>query len=164
MRLCGYIPSMRVRRLIYRRVFRMNVGNTTVIYGGAEIRAPRNVWIGEHAIIGHHAILDGRLGLKIGKNVNLSSGVWIWTMEHDPQAPDFAAKGGEVVIEDFVWISCRAMILPGVRIGQGAVVAAGAVVVNDVPPYAIVGGVPAKVIGQRNKDLTYRLTWYQPFF
>lgn len=142
----------------------MKIGSTTVIYGGAEIRAPWNIEIGEHSSIGHRAILDGREGLHIGENVNLSTGVWIWTLEHDPQSPCFAAKGGPVVIEDYAWISCRATVLPNVRIGQAAVVAAGAVVTHDVPPYSIVGGVPAKIIGQRNQDLRYQLSWYQHFF
>jgi acetyltransferase-like isoleucine patch superfamily enzyme len=90
--------------------------------------------------------------------------VWIWTLEHDPQSPAFATTGGPVVIEDYAWVSCRTVILPNVRIGRGAVVAAGAVVTRDVPDYAIVGGVPAKVIGERSRDLNYELSWYQPFF
>lgn len=60
-----------------------------------------------------------------------------------------AISKGNIVVEDDVWIGCRSTILSGVRIGQGAVVAAGSVVTKDVPPYAIVGGVPAKVIKYR---------------
>jgi acetyltransferase-like isoleucine patch superfamily enzyme len=162
--LCGYLPSQHIRRFLYHRIMGMQLDRTTVIYGGAEIRSPRQIRIGRHSIIGHHAILDGRNGLTIGENVNLGSGVWIWTMEHDPQDPQFATAGGPVCIEDYVWISCRVVVLPGVRIGRGAVVAAGAVVAQDVPPFAIVGGVPAKVIGQRNQNLSYTLAWYLPFF
>lgn len=62
---------------------------------------------------------------------------------------------GKVVIDDYAWVSTNAMIMPGVTIGEGAVVAAGAVVTRNVEPYAIVGGVPAKKIGERNKDLDY---------
>lgn len=160
----GSIPSQHIRKFLYSRVFGMRLDPTAIIYGGAEVRSPRNVCIGKHTSIGHHAILDGRNGLTIGDNVNLSTGVWIWTLEHDPQSSDFGTAGGPVVIEDYAWVSCRAVILPGVRIGKGAVVAAGAVVTKDVPPYAIVGGVPAKVIGERTQDLRYELTWYQPFF
>ena len=162
--LCGRIPSQRLRRTIYRDVLHMSVGKTTVIYGGAEIRDPEKIAIGEHSVIGHYSILDGRCGIQIGENVNLSSGVWIWTMQHDLQDPAFGVQGGPVVIEDYAWLSCRTVVLPNVRIGRGAVVAAGAVVTKDVPPFAIVGGVPARVIGQRNTNLTYNLSGYQPFF
>ena len=164
LRLTGYIPSVRLRRYIYARLWGMRVCANTVIYGGAEVREPRKIKIGEHTNIGHGAVLDGRMGLTIGENVNLSSGVWIWTLQHDPQSPEFGAKGGPVMIEDYVWVSCRTTILPGVTIGRGAVVAAGAVVTKSVAPYTIVGGVPAKPIGCRTDNLTYVLGEYQPFW
>lgn len=163
-RLCGYIPSQRIRLFLYRRAFRMTLGKSTVIYGGAEIRDAWNIRIGEHTIVGHGAVLDGRRGLTIGENVNLSSGVWIWTLQHDPQSPVFGINGGPVVIDDYAWVSCRAIVLPGVTIGRGAVVAAGAVVTKSIEPYTIVGGIPARPIGRRSDRLTYTLTGYQPFW
>ncbi|MBT9489739.1 MAG: acyltransferase [Rubrivivax sp.] len=135
----------------------MRIGANSYIYMGAEIRHPKGIEIGDDCIIGHRSILDGRLGIKIGKNVNFSTGVWIWTVQHDPQDSNFKDEGGAVIIEDYAWISCRVVILPNVRIGTGAVVAAGAVVTSDVDPYTIVGGVPARKIGERNRDLRYRL-------
>ena len=102
-------------------------------------------------------MLDGRAGLTIGNSVNLSTGAWIWTMQHDVNDPQFAATKGAVVIEDYAWISSRTTILPGVTIGKGAVVAAGAVVTKSVAPYEIVGGIPAKKIGERDRNLTYTL-------
>lgn len=159
----GKIPSQTIRQFIYKNVFNVKIGKKAVIYGRAEIRSPENLSIGDYSIIGHDAVLDARAGLEIGKNVNFSSGVWIWTMQHDPQDPNFGVKQGKVTIKDYAWVSCRTVILPGVTIGQGAVVAAGAVVTKDVPDYAIVGGIPAKVIGQRNRDLQYQLGDYLPF-
>ena len=163
-RVAGYIPSRHLRRWVYRFLFGMRISRTAVIYGGAEIRSPRRIAIGEHTIIGHGAILDGRHGLRIGSNVNLSTGVWIWTAQHDPQSPDFASRGGPVVIGDYAWLSSRCTVLPGTRVGEGAVVAAGAVVTEDVPSYAIVGGVPARTIGHRTRDLRYELKGRQAFF
>ncbi|WP_370630610.1 DapH/DapD/GlmU-related protein [Mucilaginibacter sp. 21P] len=84
----------------------------------------------------------------------------IWTLHHDYNSPDFAQAGAPVVIEDYAWVCSRAIILPGVTIGRGAVVAAGAVVTRDVAPYTVVGGTPAKKIADRNPDLVYNLGEY----
>jgi acetyltransferase-like isoleucine patch superfamily enzyme len=132
--------------------------------GGAEIRAPKNITIQAYTIIGNNVILDGRAGITIGSKVNLSSEVAIWTVQHDPQAADFGIKSGKVVVEDYAWLSFRSVVLPGVTIGEGAVVAACAVVTKDVEPYTIVAGIPAKKIGERNRDLNYTLAeGYIPF-
>lgn len=156
LRFTGNIPSHFIRNLIYKRIYRMQIAEKAVIYGGSEIRAPYNIEIGEGTIIGDESKLDGRNGISIGKNVNFSTGVWIWTDQHDPQSPGFESKkGGLVVIGDRAWISSRVIILPGVNIGEGAVIAAGAVVTKDVEPFSIYGGVPAKRIGDRNKSLIY---------
>lgn len=161
--LCGYIPSHTIRLLIYHHFFKMSIGDGSTIYGGAKLRSPWRIRIGQNSIIGEDTLLDGRGELIIGNNVNLSTGVWIWTMQHDKDSPWFAPVPGTVVIDDYAWISSRATILPNVTIGKGAVVAAGAVVTKDVLPYAVVGGVPAKIIGTRNKDLRYTLTNRLPF-
>ncbi|WP_461453691.1 acyltransferase [Mucilaginibacter sp.] len=97
------------------------------------------------------------MGLTIGNNVNISTQVVIWTLHHDYNSPDFAQAGSPVIIEDYVWLCSRAIILPGVTIGEGAVVAAGAVVTKNVEPYTVVGGVPAKYIAKRNTNLNYDL-------
>ncbi len=152
----GLFPSHFFRKLVYR-VFGMSIGKRAVIYGGAEIRRPEWIKIGCGSVVGNDAILDGRLGIEIGCNVNLSSGVWIWTVQHDHQSKDFKDVGGAVRIGDRAWISCRVVILPGVCVGEGAVVAAGAVVTKDVEPFSVVAGVPAKKIGDRRRDLDYSL-------
>ena len=88
----------------------------------------------------------------------------IYNSEHDVQDPSFKAVKSPVIIEDYVFIGPRAIILPGVKIGTGAVVAAGAVVTKNVPERAIVGGVPAKEIGQRQlTDFRYRLGRFRLF-
>src|SRR3990167_2794487 len=84
--------------------------------------------------------------------------VIIYNSEHDINSEDFEPIYGEVEIEDYVFIGPRATILPGVKIGKGAIVAAGAVVTKDIPEFAIVVGVPAQVIGERkNKNPHYKL-------
>jgi acetyltransferase-like isoleucine patch superfamily enzyme len=153
----GKLPSQHLRHWLYRRVFHLTLGRDSVIYNSCEIRNPRGITIGDFTSIGDQCTLDGRGGLTIGNSVNFSTGVWIWTMQHQVNDPEFGCESAPVVIEDFAWISCRAVVLPGVRIGKGAVVAAGAVVTKDVEPFAVVGGVPAKKIGERSRDLRYRL-------
>jgi acetyltransferase-like isoleucine patch superfamily enzyme len=134
------------------------IGRKVRLYHGFEVRKPRNLQISDGSIIGTGAILDARAGLFIGKNVNFSSEVAIWTAQHDPQSSSFDAKVLPVRIEDNVWISFRAVVLPGVTVAEGAVVAAGAIVTKDVPAYSIVAGIPARVIAPRNKNLDYDLS------
>lgn len=141
----------------------MQIEPGAVIYGGTEFRAPNKIHIGQNSIVGNDCLLDGRSELFIGQNVNISSGVWIWTQHHDMQSSNFDIVGDKVTINDRVWLCSRSIILPGVVVGEGAVVASGAVVSRDVPPFAIVGGIPAKIIGTRTRELTYQLGDSVPF-
>jgi acetyltransferase-like isoleucine patch superfamily enzyme len=153
----GYIPSHTIRNNLYK-LLGLNLGKGSTIYSRAEIRSPHKIVIGMHTVIGNQAILDGRGGLEIGNNVNFSTGVWIWTVQHDKDDPYFGSLIKKVVIRDYAWISCRTTLLPGITIGEGAVVCAGAVVTKDVDPYSVVAGVPAKKIGDRKRNLKYKLS------
>ncbi|WP_197481854.1 acyltransferase [Rhodococcus sp. D-6] len=154
--LLGRIPSKRIRTASAAHLLRMTIDPTAQLYRWREIRSGRNIRIGAGTIIGSDAILDGRNGITIGHSVNLSSQVALWTMQHDLNSPTFATQGGPIVICDRAWVSFRSTILPGVTIGEGAVVAAGAIVTEDVEPYTLVGGVPAKPIGTRDASINYR--------
>ncbi len=153
LRMISYLPTHMLRNILLH-VFGLKIKNT-ILYSNFHIRKPSNITIGKGTVLGHGITLDGRRGITIGKNVNTSTDVMIWTLQHDYNNPTFGTKGGPVIIEDYVWISARAIILPDITIGKGAVVAAGAVVTKDVEPFTIVGGVPAKIIGKRNKYLNY---------
>lgn len=63
----------------------------------------------------------------------------------------FCGKGAPTEIGEYAWVCSRSIILPGIKIGRGAIIASGAIVTKDVPDYAIVGGVPAKILGHREK-------------
>lgn len=154
--LIANIPVMPIRLVVYK-LFGMKIGNGSNLYWGLEIRGSRHIEIGEDTSIGHDCKLDGRFKLIIGNHVNLSSEVMIWTAQHEINDLKFKAVGSAVEICDWAWISTRAIILPGIRIGRGAVVAAGAVVTKNVEDYEIVGGVPAKHIGYRSSNLDYDL-------
>ena len=153
----GRTPCHMLRILLLKHVYLMKLSKRVVIYGGFEIRAPWNITIDEGTIIGDNAILDGRNGITIGKNVNFSTGVWIWTEQHDYNDPLFSTnhKGGPVIIGDRAWLSARTQVLPKVTIGEGAVIAAGGLVTRDCEPFSIYGGIPCKKIGERNRNLHY---------
>lgn len=152
--LTARVPSRRFRVFLYR-MWGVNIDNSCVVHMFCELRGAKNLSIGKGSVIGHGCVLDGRTGIKIGQNVNISSEAMIWSLQHEYNDPHFKAVGAAVTIHDYAWVSCRAIILPGSVIGKGAVVAAGAVVTKDVPEFTIVGGVPAKVIGERIRDLDY---------
>lgn len=160
----GFVPSHHFRRFFYR-LAGIKIGKGSTVHMGTRFYDPRNIEIGEDSIIGEGAVLDGREKLVIGNHVAIASEVMIYNSEHDVQSADFQAKTAPVEISDYVFIGPRAIILPGIKIGKGAVVAAGAVVTKDVGPSSIVGGVPAKVIGERKvKDLHYKLgraAWFR---
>lgn len=155
--LVGCFPSHHVRRFFYR-LAGVQIGKGSTIHMGARFFDPSKIKIGEDSIIGEGVLLDGRAKLTIGNHVDIASEVMIYNSEHNVQSENFNSTDEPVTIDDFVFIGPRAIILPGVTIGQGGVVAAGAVVTKNVDPYTIVGGVPAKIIGERKvKDLHYKL-------
>ena len=152
-----YFPSHIARRA-FMRLAGANIGSGTTVHMGCRFFSLKHVRIGKDTLIGDRVFLDGRAKLTIGDHTDIASQVLIYNSEHDINSDDFGAVLAPVEIGDYVFIGPRAIILPGVKVGKGAVVAAGAVVTNDVGEFAIVGGVPAKVIGERkNKDPQYRL-------
>lgn len=154
----GTIPSNSLRKLIYRMLCGRIESNVTIHFG-TEIRCPRKLRIGKGTIIGDNAILDARCGLTMGENVNLSSNVSIYTLQHDHRDPYFRCnktqKKMSVEIDDRVWLGSNVIVLPGVHIGEGAVCCAGCVVTKDVLPYTVVAGIPAKKVGERPRVLKY---------
>lgn len=153
----GILPIMFLRYLFCKILFK-KLGYKVKIGKYLDIRSPYRIRIGSYTSINKRTLLDGRGGtLTIGNFVDIAQEVNIWTLEHDYNDPYYTAKGESVVIDDYVWIASRATILPGVHVGRGAVVAAGAIVTKDVPPMTIVGGVPAKVIGKRDVAPNYKL-------
>jgi len=160
----GHVPSHHFRRLVYK-LGGISIGKGSTLHMGIRFYNARNIKIGQDSIIGEGTVLDGRGKLLIGDHVDIATGVMIYNSEHDINDPDFKAKSYPVEILDFVFIGPRAIILPGIKIGKGAIIAAGAVVTKDVKDFSIVGGVPAEVMGERkNKDPHYKLgraAWFR---
>jgi acetyltransferase-like isoleucine patch superfamily enzyme len=158
----GYFPSHGLRLFFYRRSG-LTIDPTSSIHWRAQFYALQSIRIGRYCTIGDSVFLDGRSGLTIGDCVNFGSHVTIYTRQHDIDSPDFAEVGAPVTIGDYAWVSSHSIVLPGVTIGEGAVVAAGSVVTKDVAPYTLVGGNPARYIRDRSRNLTYRLGYAKPF-
>lgn len=157
LRWVGHVPSHHFRRFFYR-LAGVKIGKGSTIHMWANFFNPAGVCLGEDTIVGDHAFLDGRAPLKIGSHVAVSSEVLIYNSEHAIHSEDMGIVEEPVEIEDYVFIGPRAIILPGVKIGKGAVVAAGAVVTKNVPPGKVYGGVPAREIMDRKiKKYNYRL-------
>lgn len=164
------IPSYTLRHAWYRRVLGWDLHPTASILMGQQVQmaglraSGAVVSIGEGSVINRGCLLYTTGGLRIGRQVSVSAGVWLVTGTHDINAPRFPSRYYPITIDDYAWIGSRATILAGVHIGVGAVVMAGAMVTRDVPPYAIVGGVPARQVGMRElTDPAYDLA-FRPLF
>lgn len=148
-----------MRKLLYKGLG-AHIAPKVIFHFRTEIRAPWSLRIGYGTIIGDNTLLDARQGLTIGRNVNLSSNVSIYTLQHDHRDPYFGCFDSKdrkmsVEIDDRSWLGSNVIILPGVHIGEGAVCCAGCVVTKDVAPYDVVAGIPAKKVGERPKVLKY---------
>jgi len=146
-----HLPIYFLRKLTFR-LAGVKIGKGSTIHMGCKFFNPKGVKIGKDTIIGDSAFLDGRSNLTIGDHVDIASEVMVYNSEHDINDPDFKAIEEPVSIADYCFIGPRAIILPGVSLGKGVIVAAGAVVTKSVDNFQIVGGVPAKVLGVRKNN------------
>lgn len=166
----SHIPFFAIRLWWYRTLVGVQIGHDAAIFMDCFWyfyrplgRNPQPMMVGNNCVINRRCTLDGRGGLRLGNNVSISPEVMLITSNHVKDDPNFGVEDKPIVIGDYAWVGSRATVLPGVTIGKGAIVAAGAVVTKDVPPYAVVGGVPAKIIGERARELRYNLK-FQPWF
>lgn len=158
----SYLPARSLRRL-YLGAYLGTFGPGSAVQMRTRFLNARKVHLGPRNVINFNCLLDGRIyEIRTGADVSIGPEAAILTLGHDARAADFANEGGPVIIGDRVWIGFRAIVLPGVTIGEGAVIAAGAVVTSNVEPFSIMAGVPARKIGDRRQQLTYRLQ-YDPF-
>ena len=136
-------------RVFLLRRFGMRDEGAISVYPSARIWAPWNLTLGSMVAIDDAVNLYSVAPIKIGTKVAISREAFICTASHDISYPNIPLVIKPIVICDGVWIGARAIILPGVTIGEGAVIAAGSVVTKDVPSWAVVAGNPAKVVKVR---------------
>lgn len=138
------------------RMLGVNMTKNVKFYSGFSVRNPQGLTIEDGVNIGPNVLLDARRGLTIRKNAVIAYDAIVWTLNHDYNDENFCGKGAPVEIGEYAWVCSRSIILPGVNIGKGAVVASGAIVTKDVEPYTIVAGIPAKPVGKREiKEYKY---------
>lgn len=126
---------------------------------GVEMWAGRRLSMGARSTIGQRCYIDARGGVRIEADVSMSREAAVLTATHIPDDERFAARLAPVHLGRRCWIGMRALIMPGVRVGEGAVVGAGSIVTADVEPYTIVAGAPAVALRGRREPLDYRLDW-----
>jgi acetyltransferase-like isoleucine patch superfamily enzyme len=146
------LPGNAFRIWLLIRVARVDVGTGCAIQRDVKLTGRGGVTIGTRCNINSGVVLDGRGGLTIGSLVNISGGALLLTADHDPRSATFAGRSRSVDLGNRAWIASRAIVLPGTTVGDGAIVAAGAVVHGHVEPWTIVAGNPATVIGTRPPD------------
>jgi acetyltransferase-like isoleucine patch superfamily enzyme len=144
----------RHRRRLYRSLGEL--GKSVRIGKEAGIFWPERIKVGSNVLIHAGAYLDGEGGIRIGDNFVAARNLSILSSSHNFESPeqlpwDEGKVLREVVIEANVWVGLNVTIIPGVRVGEGAVIAAGAVVTKDVPACAVVGGNPARVLKYRDQ-------------
>lgn len=156
------VPLYWFRHLVVRRLYGMRMGRSN-LHGGVFLLSPWNIRVGDNVNIQMNCFLDGRGGIEIGNNVDLTPGVRILTEGHDIDSPDYDTVKAGVVIHDNVVIGSWALIMPGVTLGEGAVVGAGSVVTKSVEPFTMVAGNPAVPKRPRKREIRYRLDYRRPF-
>lgn len=156
-----HIPFWKIRKN-YLKLIGVRIGKDSFIMKRCYFMSPWLLHIGNHSHINRECTLDARGGISIGNNVSVSHGVKLITGSHNIQDCNFSVIYDKITIKDYAWLGAGCIILKGITIGKGAVVAAGSVVTKNVEDYTIVGGTPAKKIGIRNKQLTYHCHGYMP--
>jgi acetyltransferase-like isoleucine patch superfamily enzyme len=157
-----HIPSHTIRQG-FLRLMGATIGKHSAIMRATTILDIEFLTVGNGTTVGSRCLLDARAGLWIGDNVIIAADVHILGGGHDINHPDFLPVPIPTVIEDYVWIASRAMVLPSL-IRRGAVVGAQALVIKDVGECEVVGGNPAKVISKRNPDALRYTGRFRPLF
>jgi acetyltransferase-like isoleucine patch superfamily enzyme len=154
--LINKLPSHHLR-LAWLRLGGARIGKGSSVWRHTEILGVNSLTIGDDSCIAWHCQIDARAGMVIGDHVTIASHAKLIAGTHDLVAAEFWSVAGAIYVEDYVWIATGALVGHGVRIGRGAVVTANTIVAKDIPPYKIVGGSGAKIMGERSHDLNYKV-------
>ena len=146
-------------RNMYLKVFGISIPFSSSIHRKCRFFHIGKFTIGKNSVINSGCYLDNRRGIFIGNNTAIAHDSKIYTLGHNINSSRFETKGGPVTIGDNCFIFSNVLIMPGVNIGDGAVILPGAVVTKSVPAYEIYGGNPAKKIKDRNHEIDYLINY-----
>ena len=136
-------------RCFLLKVFGAQLGGGCRVQGESAIWLPSNLQMGDNCWLDGGAKIYNVARIKLGANCVVSAGAFLCAAGHDVDSQIFELATKPIEVGDCVWVASNSIVLPGVKIGDGAVVAAGAVVTKDVEPWTVVGGNPAKFIKRR---------------
>jgi acetyltransferase-like isoleucine patch superfamily enzyme len=162
-RVVAHLPATQLRARCLRAMG-ADIGPHTYLFAGTEVIRPDYLSIAGNCHVGRYCQLDARGGIRLGKNVVIASHTLLVTAYHGIDDPTFDGRFGPITVGDRAWLASRVTVTKGVDIGEGAVVAAGSVVVRDVEPWAVVAGVPAKQVGERSRHQTYEIDGGPAFY
>ncbi len=140
------VPWPSALRVILLRMFGAKVGSGVVVRTGVRITFPWRLSIGSHVWIGEEVLILSLAPVIIGSNVCISQRTFLCTGSHDFRSPKFDLITKAINLEDRTWVAAQAFVGPGVTVHSGAVVAGGAVVMEDVPANVLVVGNPGKIV------------------
>jgi acetyltransferase-like isoleucine patch superfamily enzyme len=165
-RVVGSLPGHALRLAYYRHALGWSIGRHSSIHHGMKVFGGRGrVRIGDYSTFQMDCLIvgAGMADLTVGNNVAVAYRACLAMGSHDMFSPSFAGITGPITLEDFVFVGTGAIILLGVTLGEGTVVTAGSVVTKSTPPYSIVRGNPAQVVGRRPRGLDYSAEHFWPF-
>ncbi len=154
----AWLPSQTLRKFFYKRILGCRIGSNSCIHIGVKMLMPHRISIGDNCIVGESCFFDGRMFLEINNNINFSTGVTIWTMQHDAYSSFFDIEGGPVVVNDNVWLSFKATVLPNIVVAKNCVVGAHSLLTKSTNEEGIYFGIPAKEVRKRNTEIRYKLS------
>lgn len=153
-----FLPFFSLRKLILQ-CLGAKIGKDTYIHRAIRFFELGKIVVGNNSTINARTYLDARRKIIVGNNVMIGHDCKIYTLGHDINDPLFSTKGSSVIIEDDVVIFSNVLIMPGVKISKGAVIYSGSVISKSVSSYSIIGGNPARKIGERNSNINYKLKY-----
>ena len=156
-----HLPGHWLRQLWLRGIG-VRIGAGSILFRGVTVFGADHLILGERVQVGFGVVLDARGSITISDDVNISSDVQLLTAKHNPHSAQFERQVAPIVLEGHTWVATRAIVLAGVTLRRGAILAAGSVASRDLAAGVIAAGVPAKAIGSRRSDLSYRLQARRP--